>query len=257
MRLNGTVFSKILNMDTGITVVTPNQMKENELYNVVYLLHGLCGNHQTWLDYSMLATYASVGQSIYIMPEVSRSFYTDMKYGLKYLTYVTEELLQICQSIFNIASDREHTVIMGCSMGGYGALKCALFKPEQYGICCAFSSSCLFIQEGLENLRNHSMRQNYIDNFGKELIQDFQAIFGENFEYRKEDDILELMKHIDCLPQIYLTCGKQDMFYQDHIRFCKKLDQLHVSYEFEQWEAQHDFVYFNDALKKAISKYDL
>ena len=58
MRLSGTVYSETLGMDTGITVVTPNRIQSGEEYNVVYLLHGLCGNHKTWLDYSMLSMYA-------------------------------------------------------------------------------------------------------------------------------------------------------------------------------------------------------
>ena len=61
-----------------------------------------------------------------------------MKYGLPYFSYLTEELPTICKSIFRISADREHTAVMGGSMGGYGALKCALSKPEQYGMCAAF-----------------------------------------------------------------------------------------------------------------------
>ena len=43
MRLSGSVYSKILDMDTGLTIVTPNKLREGK-YKVVYLLHGLCGN---------------------------------------------------------------------------------------------------------------------------------------------------------------------------------------------------------------------
>ena len=74
MRLSGTVYSETLGMDTGITVVTPDRIQSGEEYNVVYLLHGLCGNHKTWLDYSMLSMYAIGRKSVYILPEVARSF---------------------------------------------------------------------------------------------------------------------------------------------------------------------------------------
>ena len=49
MRLSGSVYSKILDMDTGLTIVTPNKLRESK-YKVVYLLHGLCGNDRSWLD---------------------------------------------------------------------------------------------------------------------------------------------------------------------------------------------------------------
>ena len=112
-------------METGITIVTPNGIVEKGKYRVAYLLHGLCGRSGDLADYTMLPAFANDYNIIFIMPEVARSFYTDMKYGLKYFSYITEELPVICKSIFNISSQREDTIIMGASMGGYGA-----FGPE-------------------------------------------------------------------------------------------------------------------------------
>lgn len=260
MRLNGTVFSKTLGMDTGITIVTPNKLKENEPYKVVYLLHGLCGNNNNWLDYSLLPVYASSGNSIYIMPDAARSFYTDMKYGFKYFTYITEELPHICKNIFNISSDRENTAILGGSMGGYGALKCALSKPEQYGMCGAFSSGCLFLKENLDELRTNGLNKDFAANFGEQLADDFVSIFGENCEWKPEYEISELAKSAKnggIMPKLYLTCGTEDYFYRDHLRFCNELGAMGIEYDFEQWQAQHNFIYFNDALKKAIDKFSL
>lgn len=260
MRLNGTVFSKVLGMDTDITVVTPNSVKAGKKYKVVYLLHGLCGNSRTWIDYSMLPVYASSGNTIYIMPEAARSFYTDMKYGARYFSYVTEELPEICKSFFNITSERENTAIMGGSMGGYGALKCALTMPERYGVCAAFSSGCLFMKEGFNEMREKGPDSELIENFGEQLMYDFKAIAGENYELRPENDILKLVDKAakgEYMPQFYLTCGTEDCFYNDHINFCRELEKRNIKYEFETWKARHNFIYFNDALKRAIDKFEL
>ena len=83
----------------------------------------------------------------------------DMEYGFRYFTYVTEELPAICKDIFRISAEREDTAIIGGSMGGYGALRCALSRPGQYGMCAAFSSGCLFLKEGIEELKANGMRQ--------------------------------------------------------------------------------------------------
>lgn len=111
MRLSGSVYSKILDMDTGLTIVTPNKLREGK-YKVVYLLHGLCGNDRSWLDYSMLPAYAAKGDTVYVMPDAGRSFYSNMKYGFDYQRYVTEELPVICRNMFNISAAREDTGIM-------------------------------------------------------------------------------------------------------------------------------------------------
>lgn len=256
MRLNGSVFSQTLQMDTGLTIVTPNVPRPS--YKVVYLLHGLCGNHQSWLDYSMLPMYAMAGSTIYIMPEAGRSFYHDMAHGFRYFTYLTEELPEICQNLFHISARREDTAIMGSSMGGYGALRCALSRPDRYGMCAAFSSGCLQLRDGLAELRENGMRQAFIDSFGEQLVADFRAIFGEDYKWKPEYDLIELAKkNRDALPELYLTCGTEDYFYQDHLRFCEQLRKADVPFTFEEWRAQHDFIYFNDALQKAIEQFGL
>ena len=236
MRLSGTVYSNILEMDTPISIVTPNNLTKDTAYNVAYVLHGLRGNSSSWLDYSMLPVYAMAGNTIFILPDAGRSMYTDMKHGFRYFTYLTEELPQICRSVFNISADREHTAVMGASMGGYGALKCALAKPEQYGMCGAFSSGCLFIKNDLALMRKHG-------------LEAAAQIWGQQ--------LANAAKQKGILPEIYMTCGTEDKFYPDHVSFAKALDEIVVPYEFDQWQAKHDFLCFDEALKRMVVKFKL
>jgi len=260
MILRGNVFSKVLEMDTGITIVAPNEFNTVGAYKVAYLLHGLCGNNGTWADYSMLPAYAAFGKTIYVMPEVARSFYTDMRYGFKYFSYITEELPDICKSVFNISADREDTAIIGCSMGGYGALKCALSKPKQYGMCGTFSSACLFLKEGLDNQRENGTEPEFISTYGEKLIEDFVFAFGADLEWKPEDEILELAKGISnnqIKPIIYAACGTEDYLQGDNARFNEEMKNLNFDFTYEEWKGMHDFTFFNEALKKAIDKFAL
>lgn len=255
MRLSGTVYSNVLEMDTDITIITPNDLKD-EPYQVVYLLHGLCGNNKTWLDYTMLPFYAEHGRSIYVLPEVGRSFYADMQYGQRYFTYIADELPVIVRNVFRVSADRDHTVILGGSMGGYGALKCALSRPEQYGLCGAFSSCCLLLREGLDDAREHGM-----DGWGVQMPRDFVAIFGDDLTWTPENDLLALAERAKAsgspLPTLYLTCGRQDGFYPDHERFLQSLAGLGIDATFEHWDGVHDFPYFNEALRRTIERFSL
>ncbi len=256
MRLHGTVFSQTLQMDTGLTIVTPNVLQEH--YRVAYLLHGLYGNHQSWLDYSMLAAYAAEGRTIYIMPEAGRSFYSDMAYGFAYFTYISEELPEICKSIFHISAQPEDTVIMGASMGGYGALRCALSHPGRFGKCAAFSAACLDLRSGLAALRE-SGGQAFAAAFGTQLLQDFRAIFGERYDWKPEYDVLTLAKSLppEQLPTLYLTCGTEDGFYPDHLRFCEALREAGTPFTFDSWQDSHSFACFDRALRQAITRFSL
>jgi S-formylglutathione hydrolase FrmB len=255
MILRGSVSSGILEMDTGITVVGPNKFSMDNPYKVVYLLHGLWGSNGNWADYTMLPVYAKDYDIIFILPEVARSFYTDMKYGQKFFSYITEELPVISKSIFNISAERMDTAVIGASMGGYGALKCALSKPEQYGYCCAFSSACLFLREGLEYQRANEETEEFKAAYSEQLIKDFHAIFGQGLEWSPSDEILELAKKANMQsikPKIYSACGTDDFLHKDNIRFNSEMKKLGYDFTYEEWTGNHDWYFFNEALGKAL-----
>lgn len=255
MILKGSVFSKVLEMETGITIVIPTDFKNNNNYQAAYLLHGLCGSSGDLLNYTMLPVYANDYNAIIIMPDAARSFYTDMKYGQRYFTYLTEELPFICKTIFNISTKREDTAIIGASMGGYGALKSALSKPAQYGYCCAFSSPCLFLKEGLDYQRAEGETEKFRNEIGEQLIKDFIAMFGPELEWNPDNEILELAAKINSQtvkPKIYSACGKEDPFYYHNVRFKGEIKKLDFDFTFEEWPGVHDWYFFNEALKRAL-----
>jgi putative tributyrin esterase len=251
MILRGVFFSKELDMETNISIVAPDKFSEHP-HKVVYLLHGICGRSGDWIDYSMLPNYAKKYRAIFVMPEVSRSFYSDMTYGLNYFSYITEELPLMCNSILNISQKVEDTAIIGGSMGGYGALKAALTKPHKYGFCGAFSSPCLMLKEHLEYSEG---ARRFKKLFGERLFKDFQAVFGENIDWNPKEDVIELAKQIGDptkMPELYLACGTEDMFFRDNKRFHHILKELGHDAIFEEWQGNHDWIFFNEALKRAL-----
>lgn len=254
MILRGNFYSETLEMETGITVVIPNSLK-NKKYKIAYLLHGLCGNSNNWVDNSLLPVYANDYNTIFIMPEVMRSFYSNMKYGQKFYTYIVEELPKICKQIFNISCKREDTAIIGSSMGGYGALKCALSHPENYGYCCAFSSPCLFLKKGLDYQRLNENTKEFKELYGERLINDFKAIFGDNLEWKPEYEISYLANKIannSIVPNIYIWCGSNDYFLKDNRNLIKKLKNLNFNLRYFELKGEHDFYFFDKALKHSL-----
>lgn len=64
-----------------------------------------------------------------------------MAHGLKYFTYISEELPKICRDMFRIFNRRENNFVAGLSMGGYRALKTALRYPECFAAAASFSGA--------------------------------------------------------------------------------------------------------------------
>ena len=248
MILRGTVYSRTLEMDTGITVIAP----EEGARKVVYLLHGLQGSNGNWADFTMLPAYALEHRAVFVMPEAGRSFYADMTYGGKYFSYVADELPEICKRVFNVSAERQDTAIVGGSMGGFGALKCALSRPERYGACCAFASACLFLKNDLEK---HQAQ--FCETYGEQLFRDFRAILGEDLAWNPEMEILELAKKAMTKPdkpRIHLACGTEDPFHDDNALMSGELRKLGFDAEYEEWPGRHDWTFFDEALRRALGR---
>jgi S-formylglutathione hydrolase FrmB len=259
MILRGNVYSESLNMHTGLSVLVPNSGTTKGPYRIVYLLHGLHGNHDTWLDNTTLPVFARDYNAVFIMPEAGRSFYTDMHWGLKYFTYISEELPEICRETFNISGRREDTAVMGCSMGGYGALKIALSNPERYGFCGSISSACMFVKDILGRLRQDvSVWLNTGGDQAEPILRDFYAIFGDDLSYKAGNDILELVEKLagaPAKPVIYAACGMGDGFREENLRFRDCMEKFDLDFTYEEWQGLHDWYFFDGALKKALEKW--
>jgi putative tributyrin esterase len=243
MIFRGNVYSRELEMDTWLTVVMPNHFKDQRPHKVVYMLHGLSGSSADWSDKTMLPLYAEKYDLVFIMPEVGRSFYTDTPYGPRYFSYVSGELPKLCRNIFHISDKREDTAVMGLSMGGYGALKCALSKPEQYWLCCAFSAGGLYVETICADDR---------------LYDEVTGYLGADFGAREENDITALALKANAQavkPIIHTTCGTEDFLYADNIRFRDFMKGLDFEYTYDEWEGEHNWYFWDESLKRMLKKY--
>ncbi len=108
---------------------------------VLYLLHGLSDDHSIWLRRTSIERYAAAYGIAVVMPNGHRSYYSDMSSGLKYFTYISEELPKIMGSFFKFSRKKEDTFVAGLSMGGFGAMKLALNCPDQFAAAGCFSSA--------------------------------------------------------------------------------------------------------------------
>jgi len=257
MILRGAFYSETLEMETSVAFALPDRKRGAAPRAVVYLLHGLKGRAGDWLDYSMLPSYAGRYDALFVMPEAGRSFYCDMEYGQRFFSYVADELPSAVGEAFAVSAGREDTLVVGASMGGYGALKLALSRPERYGACAAFSSPCLFLQEGLAYQREREASGEFRAAYGDRLINDFHAIFGPALEWRERDDVLALARKAasaPARPRVYLACGTADPFLADNRRFAAELARLGLEAEYEERPGSHEFRFFDAALERALER---
>lgn len=230
--------SKALEMETCFQVVLPDEGDLKQV-KVIYLLHGLTDNCTGWARYTACERYARERGVALVMPEVQRSFYIDGVHGLKYFTYVSQELPQAVHRMFGLSLEKEKSYVMGLSMGGFGALKCALTYPERYAGCGSFSG--VTDLEGMRALPDGSLRS-----------WEFDALLGAGKQAGAENDLFLLAEKKNLLP-VYLSCGEQDRLYGLNVKFAQHLEKLGVQYRFDHRAGAHTWDFWDQSLQDCLN----
>lgn len=239
--LFATFRSAVLNTTTHAQIIFPNP-PENGIVTkkVLYLLHGMTGGCTDWLTNTRITHYANQQQYIVIMPEVQNSFYTDMVYGGHYFTFTAYELPVIMEQIFNIRHSRENTYVAGLSMGGYGAAKCALSRPDFYTACAAFSGA-LDTEWVLRRLPD-------IDEWHKKLSV---AIAGPDLTPPENSNLFTLATDLankTIKPRFLVTCGSKDFLLESNHSFSKHMSALPFEYAYKEWDGDHNWDFWEESL---------
>ena len=216
MVLNCRFYSTVLYRNTEFNVLIPTPTSEGGAlrqtpYRVLYLLHGLHGDANSWLHRSNMERHIEGGDTIVVMPDVRNSFYQDMAYGEPYFTYLTEELPAYIQTIFPVSKKREETFVAGLSMGGYGAWYLALKCPDKYAAAASFSG---FLDAGF---RVTPVPEGFGPDAAGQVPPFMFHAFGDMTKVAGSDrDIIALFEKDQAaglLPRLYQSCGTEDFLF--------------------------------------------
>lgn len=249
---SGTIYSGTLRMETTLHAVLTGDMRTERgdkpmtpglAGKTLILLHGLSGNGAGWLYYTPLFRLAEQYGLRVILPDGHRSFYQDMVHGGRYFTYILEELPALAQALFGANIAPQNLLIAGLSMGGYGALRCALTAPERYAYAGAFSTPA--------QLQSFVMSEAEAEQRG--FLNERVGWFGPENKVSPESDLFMLASQCkNRLPPIFSACGRQDVLYADNISFCKHLQKLGQPVEWFEKDGEHDWHFWEVALQQFL-----
>ena len=236
-------FSRTLGMCVQFDVILPQETKGQigmagkggRNYPTLYLLHGLSDDHTIWQRRTSIERYVSDMGMAVVMPSTARCWYTDSPSG-KYFSYIADELPEICREFFpNMSSAREDTYIAGLSMGGYGAFKTALSRPERFSMAAALS--------GVMDVRLYGEKPEH------------RHIFGDTIEGTK-NDLFALAKTLaesgDPKPELFQWCGTEDALYPCNVQMRDHLNALGFSLAYSESRGNHAWNYWDEQIQNVL-----
>jgi putative tributyrin esterase len=248
-------FSEALELSTHMTVLLPQPAAAQVGISgpdtaaeppVLYLLHGLTDDDTAWTRYTSIERYAAARGLAVVMPQVHRSFYADETYGMKFWTYLSDELPRVVRGFFRVSPKPAETFVAGLSMGGYGAMKWALRQPERFAAAASFSGALdlAYIQE--YDLRPH--------------IRALTArVFAGRTVPHSDEDLFHLIRTADRsrLPALTVRCGTEDVLMAQNERFVATCRQRGVPVDAAFGPGAHEWGYWDEQIEAWIASLEL
>lgn len=246
-------YSNVLEMEFSMNVLLPQTTHKKigtetqgltEDVPVLYLLHGMGGNHSVWERRTSIERYASAYQLAVVMPSTDLGFYTDTTYDMNYWTFLSEELPEIVHELFpQITYKREKTYAAGLSMGGYGALKLGLRKPEMFAAVASLSGALVL---------------NNVDALlATRKAAYWEGIFGPLDEIKgSANDPLTMVEELaasqTAAPRFFLACGTEDFLYPASQFMAAKLGEKDWEVTFEEGPGEHNWIFWDQWIQRVL-----
>jgi putative tributyrin esterase len=245
--------SDVLGVESTMNVILPQTSNtqigmesavKDGAFPCLYLLHGLSDDHTTWMRRTSIERYVSSLGLAVVMPAVNRSFYTNMVCGPRYWDFVSEELPAVVQSMFRVSGERKDTFVAGLSMGGYGAFKMGLARPDLFAAAGSFSGA-------LDMVWRATVDED--GGFGEER----RLVFGEADQFAGSDhDLLALAGKAaggdQPMPFMYQWCGTEDFLYEDNVRFAEHARSVGLDIMVEEGPGDHQWKYWDQQIVRFL-----
>jgi S-formylglutathione hydrolase FrmB len=228
-------------------VILPKDYEKNKdvRYPVIYLLHGQPNppNRPVNLRLSSntpeVRRYLASHNFIYVIHEGGAGYYTDSATvpDDKYESYFIQEVIPEIEKNFRTKADRQHRIIAGGSMGGYGAIKFGLKYPEKFSLVGSFAGS---IGASTATVKQYG-----------DAAKIYDVVFGpEDSETRKKNNLFKLVEQltpeqIKALPMIYQSCGTEDFLIDFNRQFLAVLQKKKVKHEYREFPGDHNSAFMD------------
>jgi S-formylglutathione hydrolase FrmB len=253
-----TVKSAILKKDMSYNIYLPaDYFSAQRKYPVVYLLHGMWGGNNDWVQSGEANRTADkamangdIPDMIIVMPDCGNQWYINSAEGYNYEDYFMKELIPHIDSNYQTRTNRESRGISGLSMGGYGSILYCLKHPDIFSTCAALSSG-IFTDEETEKSPDANYDRWFAPIYGKAKGKDRLQL-----DTWKKNSTLGLMAagKEDDLKKVkwYFDCGDDDFLFKGNAAMHVLMSERKIPHEFRMRDGAHTWEYWRTGLGDAL-----
>ena len=228
------------------------QYKPGMKFQTVYLIHGGGDDDTLTYRYTNAERYAQDNNVMLVTPNITNSFGADTNYGVRYATFLGEELPVVVQSLFASSPEREDNFIVGYAMGGNAALGNAIMYPERYAACIDISGGIGFTVN-TETLKKELEGDHFKNNFPL-----YNSTFGkaDDLDGSRHDMYAKAKKNIEDgvkVPKFHIAVGSREFIFDRATADAETMKELGYDVTYVCAEGyDHDFEFWDEYIKKAL-----
>ena len=243
--------SQVLGYHTNLYFILPACTHRGEApAATLYLLHGGSGNGMDWIRYTSIERYADKYNIAVVLPEVDGScFYADMKYGYKYFTYLTDEVVAVAEGLLPVNKEPEKRLVAGLSMGGYGAFKWAFNRPDFFAAAANLSGVSFIMdifKKGVGTRDAEDKCGAVALNWGS--LEELEGSMSDSKEW-----IDRAVREGTRLPKLFAAMGTEDYSYkftQSDLQYCKEQG---IEVHYEEMSGTHEWSVWDTMIERFMA----
>ena len=256
----GSIYSNILDQKVDYSVLLPENYENSDSsnYSTIYLLHGINGDHMSWIQRSKinilidsLIETGDIGECIYIMPSAYNSYYiNNHDNSFRYMDFFTREFIPAVDSIYRTKENQENRALLGLYMGGFGSIILGLKHPDMFGSIISFSAA-VRTDSIFKALPQAKYNAYFGKVFGFDLLPDERITdhWKANSPYYISDTALLAKARSQ---NWYIDCGLDDFLYPANKAFNQWLGEKKIPHEYLTRPGSHNWNYWYQSTVKGL-----
>lgn len=235
-------YSDVLGRAARADAILPAGPAPEGGFPTLYLLHGMTDDPTIWQRRTAIERYADERGMAVVMPDGRLGWYVNARAGERYFDFISDELPRLCQRMLTgLARGRERRFVAGNSMGGYGALKCALARPDVFSRAVCLSGA--LDAAALPRLREPLASKAY-----------WTDVFGPVDEIAgSENDLFRAAERCaQPRPSVWMWCGTEDFLYDMNRRMRDHLAKLNYDLAYSEGAGGHHWKCWDREIVRAL-----